>query len=516
MNKVRILLLAVVGAACLASAAPAGALPGPILCVACGPAPPAPPFVYVVDENTTGAGTGAVSLYDASAGALSRVLPSVQAGLSPDAIAVTPNGTNVYVVNQFEANLLTDGAVLRYDVNADGTLAGCAQASISECEDLRTPTGPGADAIAISPDGKSAYVANCENGTLSEYDIDRGGALAAKVPAIVAIPHVFGLETFCPQGLAVSPDGKSLYVTGSTFSLGGAVVQFDILPGGVLSLKTPFSVPAGNGPSELPALGGIAISRDGRSVYVTNAGDGTVSQYSVGAGGRLSPMSQPTVAAGHHPVGIAVSPDSQSVYVADEGDGTVSEYMATSAGLKPKSDATIAAGINPVGVAVAPDGNSVYVTDAFGFKVLQYSGGSGAIRPLVPKSPATVETGASPAAIAVGPAQLDFPCASVINDCVVSLKVANSGDRTIAVSFSLTLLRAAPLGILVQRIVGERRVPVGRVPFGLKGTGNLGIRWDLLVNGRRLRRGRYSITLRMFDRHHYLIALARPLTITIR
>jgi hypothetical protein len=227
-------------------------------------------------------------------------------------------------------------------------------------------------------------------------------------------------------------------------------------------------------------------------------------------------MSQPTVAAGHDPVGIAVSPDGQSVYVADEADGQVSEYMATSAGLKPKTHATIGAVINPTGVAVAPDGNSVYVTDAFGFKLFQYSGGSGAIRPLVPESPATVETGANPTAIAIGPSQLHFPCASVISACAVGFQVASSGARTIAVSFHVMLLRAAPVGILVQRLVGERRVPVGRVPFGLERAGKLRIRWNVLVNGHRLPHGRYSITLRMFDRHHYLITLARPVTITIR
>jgi hypothetical protein len=51
-------------------------------------------------------------------------------------------------------------------------------------------------------------------------------------------------------------------------------------------------------------------------------------------------------------------------------------------------------------------------------------------------------------------------------------------------------VRAAPLGILIQRIVSDRRVPVGRVPFGLKDTGRLGIRWNLLVNGHQLYRGR--------------------------
>jgi hypothetical protein len=42
----------------------------------------------------------------------------------------------------------------------------------------------------------------------------------------------------------------------------------------------------------------VVASPDGASVYVANAGSGSVSQYSVGAGGALTPMSPSSVAAG--------------------------------------------------------------------------------------------------------------------------------------------------------------------------------------------------------------------------
>ena len=61
----------------------------------------------------------------------------------------------------------------------------------------------------------------------------------------------------------------------------------------------------------------MAVSPDGGSVYVTNVGDDSVSQYDVGAGGALSPKSPATVAAGDGPYGVAVSPDGGSVYVAN-------------------------------------------------------------------------------------------------------------------------------------------------------------------------------------------------------
>jgi hypothetical protein len=51
----------------------------------------------------------------------------------------------------------------------------------------------------------------------------------------------------------------------------------------------------------------VAVSPDGASVYVSNRGSGTVSQYNVGAGGALTPKSPATVAAGNGPAGVVVT-----------------------------------------------------------------------------------------------------------------------------------------------------------------------------------------------------------------
>ena len=81
----------------------------------------------------------------------------------------------------------------------------------------------------------------------------------------------------------------------------GYVSQYDVGPGGTLSLTD--ALPAADTRPD-----GIAVSPDGQSVYVTNLVSATVSQYDVGTGGLLSPLSPPTVAAGLHPFAVAVSP----------------------------------------------------------------------------------------------------------------------------------------------------------------------------------------------------------------
>jgi serine protease len=74
-------------------------------------------------------------------------------------------------------------------------------------------------------------------------------------------------------------------------------------------------IPVGAGPF------GVAVSPDGSSVWVTNNGDGTVSRIDT-ATNAVTPI---PVGAG--PFGVAVSPDGSSVWVTNYGGGTVSRII---------------------------------------------------------------------------------------------------------------------------------------------------------------------------------------------
>jgi hypothetical protein len=225
------------------------------------------------------------------------------------------------------------------------------------------------------------------------------------------------------------------------------------------------------------------------------------------------------VPAGSIPSGIAVSPDSQSVYVVDAGDRDVAQYSVTSLGLVLKVPETINAGASPAQLAVAPDGKHVYVTDSVDSEIWQFGGGNGpgTLGPLSP--PGANIAPDEPYGIAIGPSQIGFNCADVILQCLVHIHPlpipVGLGRNGPPILIRATVVRAAPLGILVQRISRHRLLPVGRVPFGLKQSGRVRIRWNLRVNGHRLSAGHYLITLRMFDREGNLIAVARPVRITV-
>jgi 6-phosphogluconolactonase len=247
----------------------------------------------------------------------------------------------------------------------------------------------------------SAYVTNlgspsASSSDVSQYSIGGQGQLSPLTPATVAAGRF-------PNGVAVTPDGRSVYVSNGN---GDTVNQYDVDPmTGALSPKTPATVATGSQAS------GVAVAPDGKSAYVVAYDDKAVFQYDVDpVSGALSPKTPATVATGTGPGDIAVAPDGKSAYVTDASSNEVSQYDLdpTSGALSPKTPATVPTGLStgaPQSVAVAPDSKSAYVsvaccptTDFVSQFDIDPTTGA-----LSPKSPAMVATGAGASDIAVTP-----------------------------------------------------------------------------------------------------------------
>ena len=221
------------------------------------------------------------------------------------------------------------------------------------------------------------YVTDITANNLGQFAIGSHGSLSALAPPTIATGSG-------PAGVAVSPDGKSVYASNGGES---TVSQYDVDPAtGALKPKSPATVPSGGSFIHV----GVVVTPDGRSAYVTNCDENSVSQYDVNpATGALGAKSPAAVAAGKCPLGIAVTPDSKSAYVVNEQGESVSQYdiNPTTGALTPKSPETVSAGFGVSGIAVAPNGTSAYASGASG--VWQYD-----INPatglLSAKSPANV------------------------------------------------------------------------------------------------------------------------------
>jgi hypothetical protein len=70
-------------------------------------------------------------------------------------------------------------------------------------------------------------------------------------------------------------------------------------------------------------------------------------------------------------------------------------------------------------------------------------------------------------------------------------------------------------GIVVDRVTRHGVKRVGRVPLGTHARGTLHLKWDLRVDGHRLRPGTYHVTLRALDRKGAVLGLTRPVTVRI-
>jgi DNA-binding beta-propeller fold protein YncE len=330
---------------------------------------------------------GTVSQYKIGAGEVltPQSPPTVDAGGAPFALAATPDGKSVYLAN-------FSGSIDQYTVGADGSLSAKTPASIPD------PNSPWN--IAVSPNGKSAYVANNStdgpNG-VSQYNIAADGTLTAKTPATVAAGA-------SPWAVVVSPDGKSVYASNSA---DGTVSQYNVAANGTLTPKSPATVNVGSGSESQPNE--LAISPDGKNVYVVAGSDSAVAQFDVGAGGLLSPESPAEVTTGPatSPEGIVVSPDGTNVYVGDFDTGTISQFdVGADGALSPKSPATVKSGANTPTLGMTPDGKSLYAGNydgGSGTTVSQFNVGAGGL--LSAKSSPTVSTGDGPHGVLVLPHQ---------------------------------------------------------------------------------------------------------------
>jgi YVTN family beta-propeller protein len=249
------------------------------------------------------------------------VAPSVKSkilvGSTPLWVALSPNGQYGYIVNASSSTISV------IDTVSDKVLT--------------TISVPGAGRVAITPDGRRAYVTSCPpfpncaattEGSVSVID-------TASKSVISTLSTGLG-----PFGVSISPDGAHAYVVNRNSDTVSAI---DTVTNTVTATTHVGRFPTG-----------VAIGPDGRRAYVANATAGTVSVIDTASNSMLA-----TISVGDGAFSIAVAPDNARAYVTNLNDGTVSVIDTSSDTVK----AIIPVGSWPFGVALTPDGRYAYVTN---------------------------------------------------------------------------------------------------------------------------------------------------------
>lgn len=259
-------------------------------------------------------GSNNVSVIDTSS---NTVMATVMVGSQPQGVAITPDGSSVYV-----ANCGGDVFVIDTSTNKVATkvlVGGC-------------PTG-----VAITPDGTRAYVTQANANSVAVMETSSNTVLT-KVPVGIA-----------PSGIAITPDGTRVYVP----SVGMGTSAVSVLD--TSSNSVAATVTLGNVGSV-----GVAITPDGTRAYVANA-LGSVSVIDTSSNTVADTITVANVA--DSPVGIAITPDGTHAYVVTFGFGG----MGPTAVIDTSSDTIVdmvSVGTGPTGVGISPDGTRAYVTIA--------------------------------------------------------------------------------------------------------------------------------------------------------
>ena len=261
---------------------------------------------------------------------------------------------------------------------------------------MRRPSGRTArtnrNGVAVSPDGRSVYAIAGLSSSIAHFFAGPQGQLTwdgclsnealegcGDLPGLVPLPN--------PFGVAVSPNGKSVYAVGGVFT--ASVSHFFATgPQGQLSWDGCLNNSAGDICGDLPAAPltfphGVAVSPNSGSVYVTSAGG--IAHFFTGPEGQLGwdgcLNNDGSQNCGDLPAaplpdadGLAVSPDGKSVYVASENGHAIAHFLATGPegqltwngclnndGSQGCADLPAAPLTGASDVAISPDGKSVYV-----------------------------------------------------------------------------------------------------------------------------------------------------------
>jgi 6-phosphogluconolactonase len=207
----------------------------------------------------TNAGSDDVTVFGMEGEELATLDRAYSGGAKPTSVAV--QGDLVYVLN-------AGGAA-----NVSGFRL--QPAGLAPIEGAIAPLGDASDAaqVAFTPDGRMLLVTDRAANAIHAFAVDADGMAHG--------PTTYASSGATPYGFDFTPDGTLVVTEAAGAQVGKASASSYRLNGSGL---VPVSGAVGNTRSEVCWA---VVSKDSRTAFVTNFGDGTISTYAIGGDGSI-------------------------------------------------------------------------------------------------------------------------------------------------------------------------------------------------------------------------------------
>lgn len=267
------------------------------------------------------------------------VIATINTGVTPAGIAITPNDHYAYVANNNNYGVANQDSVSVLNLKHNNVKSIIFDTSFNQPY-----------TITINHNGTLAYVTNSNSTTITIIDLATNQVIGV----------IDGFDG--PSGMVITPDDNFAYVNnyGGPEGVGSGnarTVRFVDLQSNSI-IGAPITV--GLAPSAL------ALSRDGKFVYTINYVDGNPGTGTMSVIRTCDNVVIDTISGFSGPFAIALTPDDTHAYVTNFGSNNFSPIGTTVSIVNLEHHEivdTIDLAIQPAGLAITPNGKFAYVSN---------------------------------------------------------------------------------------------------------------------------------------------------------